>query len=108
MADHVQQQILEAVQAVLVAASIVPAGRVYLDRAIREGGDDGWARWTMGAIAAGIVVHSLLYSALFEDPFTWVLAGAAVALAAPRPDPLAEARPEAPEAVPVPSRMPFL
>jgi len=32
MADHVQQQILEAIQAVLVAAAIVPGGRVYLDR----------------------------------------------------------------------------
>lgn len=71
-------------------------------RGSREQGHDGWARWTMGAIAAGIVVHSLLYSALFEDPFTWVLAGGAAALGATRARPVAEARPEAPEAVAVP------
>ncbi len=31
---------------------------------------------------AGIFVHALLYAALFEDPFTWVLAAGLVALAA--------------------------
>jgi O-antigen ligase len=71
-------------------------------RGSRDQGEDGWARWTMGAIAAGIVVHSLLYSALFEDPFTWVLAGGAAALGARRADPVPESRPEASEAVAVP------
>lgn len=47
-----------------------------------QGGDEGWARWTAGAILLGIVVHSLFYAALFEDPFVWVLAAGAVALAA--------------------------
>ena len=60
-------------------------------------GDIGWARWTIGAILAGIAIHSLLYAALFEDPFLWVGVGAAVALAtlAPRPAP-----PPAPEPAP--------
>ena len=45
-------------------------------------GDIGWARWTLGAMLAGLLVHSLLYAALFEDPFTWIIAAAAVSLAA--------------------------
>lgn len=51
-------------------------------RGSREQGLAGWARWTLAAILAGIFVHSLLYAALFEDPFTWVAAAGAVALAA--------------------------
>lgn len=67
-----------------------------------QGGGAGWARWCAGAILLGIVAHSLLYAALFEDPFVWVLAAGAVALAAStparpggddRPDP--DAEPEA-------------
>ncbi len=41
-------------------------------------------------VIAGIALHSLLYAALFEDPFLWVAAAAAVAiarLAAPEPVP---------------------
>ncbi len=64
-------------------------------RGSRDEGDIGWARWTLGAILAGIMVHSLLYAAFFEDPVVWVAAGAAVALAL-----TAAARP--PEAVPEP------
>jgi O-antigen ligase len=51
----------------------------------RAQGDIGWARWALAAILAGIALHSLLYAALFEDPFLWVAAGAAVALARVRP-----------------------
>ena len=51
-------------------------------RGSRDQGDIGWARWTMAAILAGIAIHSLLYAALFEDPFLWVGLGGAVALAA--------------------------
>lgn len=47
-----------------------------------EQGDAGWARWTLAAILAGILVHTLLYAALFEDPFAWVAAAGAGALAA--------------------------
>ena len=47
----------------------------------RDQGQVGWARWTLGAILVGILVHSLLYAAFFEDPFVWVATGAAVALA---------------------------
>jgi O-antigen ligase len=50
-------------------------------------GPAGWAEWTALAMLAGILVHSLLYAALFEDPYTWVVAAAAIGLArgAPRP-----------------------
>lgn len=51
-------------------------------RGSREQGTAGWARWMIGAALAGIVVHSLLYAALFEDPYVWALTAAAVALAA--------------------------
>lgn len=63
-------------------------------------GEAGWARWTLGAILAGIVVHSLLYAALFEDPFAWVAAAGAGALAAA---PVAVRREEPAEASPAPT-----
>jgi O-antigen ligase len=66
----------------------------------RAGEEDGWAIWTMQAMLAGIVVHSLLYAALFEDPFTWVLAAGAAALAAAAP---AAARNPAPAGEPAPA-----
>jgi hypothetical protein len=50
---------------------------------------------------AGILIHSLLYAALFEDPFTWVIAGAAVALAGTRPVAVPVPRPVTPEPIPV-------
>ena len=56
-------------------------------RGSKDQGDVGWARWTIASILAGIAVHSLLYAALFEDPFLWVGLGAAVALAALAPAP---------------------
>ncbi|MGD9696730.1 MAG: O-antigen ligase family protein [Thermoleophilia bacterium] len=72
----------------LLVALLLGAGWAMVRGSSRQG-MYGWARWTMAAAALGIVVHSLLYAALFEDPFTWVLAAAAVAVAAaaPRPDP---------------------
>lgn len=57
---------------------------------------DGWAAWAMLAVVAGIFVHATLYAALFEDPFTWVLAAGALALCARR------AVPVAPPAEPLP------
>jgi O-antigen ligase len=71
-------------------------------RGSRDQGDAGWARWTLSAQLGGILVHSLLYAALFEDPFTWVIAAGAVALAGLRPAQVAAPRPEAPEPLPVP------
>lgn len=73
----------------LFLALILGAGWAVA-RGSRAQGDDGWARWTLTAVIAGIALHSLLYAALFEDPFLWVAAGAAVALArlaAPEPVP---------------------
>jgi O-antigen ligase len=84
----------------LFLALIVGAGWAAV-RGSREEGDVGWARWTLGAMLAGILVHSLLYAALFEDPFTWVIAGAAVALAGTQPAAVAAPRPVRPESVPV-------
>ena len=79
---------------------IVGAGWAVV-RGSKEEGDVGWARWTLGAMLAGILVHSLLYAALFEDPFTWVIAGAAVALAGTRPVAVEAPQPVRPEPVPV-------
>ncbi len=45
-------------------------------------GGAGLAQWTILAILAGIVVHSLLYSALFEDPVVWALTAIGVAIGA--------------------------
>ncbi len=60
-------------------------------RGSRAQGEIGWARWTLAAIMAGIALHSLLYAALFEDPFLWIAAAAAVALARIAvPDPVPE------------------
>lgn len=39
----------------------------------------------MLGILAGIMIHSLLYSALFEDPYAWVLAAGLVVLSAGSP-----------------------
>jgi O-antigen ligase len=61
------------------------AGWAVVRGSAAQGGPAGWARWTAGAILLGIVIHSLLYAALFEDPFIWVLTAAAVALAALAP-----------------------
>jgi O-antigen ligase len=86
--------------AALFLALIVGAGWATV-RGSRDEGEVGWARWTLGAMLAGILVHSLLYAALFEDPFTWVIAGAAVALAGTVPAAVVPAPPERPEPVPV-------
>lgn len=61
-----------------------------------------WAAWTALAMLAGIFVHSLLYAALIEDPYTWVIAAAGVALGgtALARQPVAEARPPATEILP--------
>jgi O-antigen ligase len=85
----------------LFLALLVGAGWAAV-RGSRDEGDTGWARWTLGAMLAGILVHSLLYAALFEDPFTWVIAAAAVALAGPRTAAQPAPSPETPEPVPVP------
>lgn len=77
--------------------ALLAGGGWAVVRGSRGQGDIGWARWTLGAILAGIMVHSLLYAAFFEDPVVWVAAGAAVALAltaAARPP---EVAPEAAE-----------
>lgn len=75
-------------------------------RSARAARPEGWVQWTALTGLIAIFVHALLYSALFEDPFVWVLlgvglaAGRAVALSAtetggtapmPVPAPTAEA-----------------
>ena len=55
---------------------------VTLWRSARAARPDGWVEWTALTGLAAILVHSLLYSALFEDPTIWVLAAAGVAAAA--------------------------
>lgn len=51
-------------------------------RAARRDPSGGWAQWTILAMLVGIFVHSLLYSALFEDPFVWTLTAAGLAIGA--------------------------
>ncbi len=65
-------------------------------RGSRVGGASGWAQWALLAMLASIFVHSLLYSALFEDPFTWVIAGGALAIGAAAHAPATETAREAP------------
>jgi hypothetical protein len=57
---------------------------VVLWRSSRRGEPEGWAQWTVLAMIAGIFVHSLLYSALLEDPFLWALAAVGVAIGSRR------------------------
>ncbi len=85
----------------LFAALLIAAG-LAIGRGNRALGPAGFLRWTALAALTGVVVHSLLYSALFEDPYTWVLAGAAIALGAPRPGGAPAPEPEAIHPVPVP------
>lgn len=60
-----------------------------LIRASRPRGQTGLMAWTVLALLIGIFVHSLLYSALFEDPYVWTLLGiGAVLLAASRNRPV--------------------
>ena len=57
-------------------------------RATRDRDDDvGVPGAAMLGALVGIFVHALLYSALFEDPYTWVLAAGLVALVARTPNP---------------------
>jgi len=62
----------------------------------------GWAAWTALAMLAGIFIHSLLYAALVEDPYTWVIAAAGVAVGgtALARQPAVEARPAPTEILP--------
>jgi len=62
----------------LLVAVVVAIG-VVVARRSRDGGDAGWFEWAILAVLAGILVHTLLYSALFEDPYVWVLTAAALA-----------------------------
>lgn len=55
---------------------------VALWRGARLPDPDGLTIAAVLAILAGIFVHSLLYSALFEDPAIWVLLGMAAAIVA--------------------------
>jgi O-antigen ligase len=45
----------------------------------RDGTTGGWFEWVILAVLVGIFIHTLLYSALFEDPYVWVLVAAALA-----------------------------
>lgn len=53
-------------------------------RSSRKGEPAGWAQWTVLAMITGIFVHSLLYSALLEDPYLWALAAIGVAIGSRR------------------------
>ncbi|HJZ62062.1 MAG TPA: O-antigen ligase family protein [Miltoncostaeaceae bacterium] len=70
---------------------------LWIWRSSRAKDAAAWAQWTLLAMLIGIFVHSLLYSALFEDPYTWVIAGAAIAIG------LVRAVQEVSEPAPVPT-----
>jgi O-antigen ligase len=74
---------------------------VVIVRSARAPGAQGLAEWVMLALLASILVHSLLYSALFEDPYTWTVAGAAIGLAGRRRAEAPTPAPRPPEPVPV-------
>ena len=57
---------------------------VVLWRVLPQGEPEGWAQWTVLAMITGIFVHSLLYSALLEDPYLWALAAVGVAIGSRR------------------------
>ncbi len=65
-----------------IFAAIAAVGTMW--RASRPDDGSGRAAWVALAILIGIVVHSLFYSGLFEDPFTWIVAGVGAALASAR------------------------
>ena len=71
---------LGAIGAALLAWLAVATAVVVRRRARGAGGIPGWVAWSMLATLAGILVHTLLYSALFEDPYNWVLLAGAVAV----------------------------
>ena len=83
-------------------AFLLASAGAAVARGNRALGQAGFARWTLLAALAGIVVHSMLYSALFEDPYTWAIVGAAIALGAPRPGSAPSPAPEVTRPVPVP------
>jgi putative inorganic carbon (hco3(-)) transporter len=58
----------------------------------------GLVQWTVLAVLVAIFVHSLLYSAFFEDPYVWVMAAVGLAVGATRP---VEAAHEATQTLPV-------
>lgn len=58
------------------------AALTAMGRGARRDDVAGLAVWTMLALVVAIFVHSVLYSAFFEDPYVWVIVAAAGALAA--------------------------
>jgi O-antigen ligase len=80
---------------------LLVATGVTIGRASTMPGAEGWAELTILAMLAVIFVHSLLYADLFEDPYTWTLAGAAIGLAALRPREAEAPVPQPPQPVPV-------
>jgi O-antigen ligase len=65
----------------LLAAVAIAA---VIARRSRDGTEGAWFEWAILAVLAGIFVHTLLYSALLEDPYVWVLTAAALAAGALR------------------------
>lgn len=57
-------------------------GVIGMLRSARRRDATGLAIWTVLAMTVAIFVHSILYSAFFEDPYLWFLVAAAGAMAA--------------------------
>lgn len=61
-------------------AALIIGTVIGLVRGIRKGPSRAMSLITILAALAGIFVHSVLYSAFFEDPYVWVLLAAGAAL----------------------------
>jgi len=64
--------------------ALIIAVAIALIRRTRDGTAGAWFEWAMFAILVGTLVHTLLYSALFEDPYVWVVLAAALTTSALR------------------------
>ena len=67
----------------VLLALLAVALAVRLATKSRSAGADAWFAYAGAAALAGMFVHAVFYSGLFEDPYVWVIAAGALALVAP-------------------------
>lgn len=71
----------------ILLALLAVALAARLAQGTRTAGADAWFAYAGLAVLAGILLHAVFYSGLFEDPYAWVIAAGALALiSTPRPD----------------------
>jgi O-antigen ligase len=72
----------QGIAGLLLYLALVLAALMRLFRGARQ----SIARAAVAAVFAALVFHTLLYAAFLEDPLTWALLGAGLALARVRPE----------------------